>query len=277
MILDFIIIQTNIWKIRKLNKQYSHLKQSAINRKLGLPPPQTSLQKITKPFLIPLYKWKLLDEKVPEELSLETDKKPHKYEFFHRIWMKKLTKKDRDCLKVVGNHFIGLLIGWSVFIFDYYLAQEDHLMLIIKSSIMLIFISLSMAFVKYIRCLMLVALPMISSTRSRAILSTFLIIGLINGPLRNARLNLIESWESFKCGARLGKRVVNADVKGSNAYKWTSKLFGDFQDAFKHMNDVADGVAKQLDIACDKMTEMIEQLKEIKDAIVSACNGRHRK
>ncbi|XP_074603987.1 DC-STAMP domain-containing protein 2-like [Brevipalpus obovatus] len=272
-ILNFVINQRKLYVIKKQHKKFMHYKQCGINRELGLPDPLTRTQKIGRKIFFPCYALKLVKEKGPQKPPQKYEKKFKKARFLQEIWNNKLTNSQRECFESICFHFIGILIAWGVFLFNYYFTDEDFLQLIIKCSILLIFISLSMAFSKYIRCLILVALPMVSSSRTRAILLTYMLLGVINGPLRNTRVNIAVTWESFKCSRQYGENTVKVEVQGAETYKFVQSVLNSTQQCINRMAEAADMAASKADQAMEVFKNATVKVVEVIERFTTICNG----
>ncbi|XP_076802542.1 DC-STAMP domain-containing protein 2-like isoform X2 [Clavelina lepadiformis] len=125
------------------------------------------------------------------------------------------------------------------------------------------FISLGMAFLKPVRCIVALLLPTFSTGKGRSIIMAFSLMLVITGPSANIAYNYRQMSTSLTCGDELGFNVTQG----------LRPLVHDGKNAIlSTMEDTIDAIIEAVEEAEERYRKFSEKLKSVTDVIKSLNN-----
>lgn len=243
-------------ELQKLHKKFTYYKKCGVNRKLGLPPPWTFKGWIKKILLAPFRAF------LPEAaVMIEPEVKKLEKAKIIRLW-NSLPDSGRELIVTLIFFMIGTLLGWSIFVVSYNFGNENEVFMTIKCCLLLLFFSIGMAFVGHLRCIILIMIPVILSSRGRTILLTYLLLMTLNGPGSHIKHNLQQSWRSLKCTIDLLKRDSEETIKNSDVYQTVQKSLQSAKLATIRARERMKKFSQSVDEISKKFSTTIDQVKE---------------
>lgn len=161
----------------------------------------------------------------------------------------------RPLVKSIIGFVVGLVGAWLVFALVFYQFRSPRAISIGTCVILAIFLSLGLALSKYIRLLVMVALPSLCSSTTRAVILTVVLVLVVQGPFLNIAFNASALGEAISCTSDNTKDEV----------KTTSDRFlFPVTNAFNVIKNATQEFERKMQ---EKMQHIIDVLENAKDVL----------
>ena len=138
-------------------------------------------------------------------------------------------------INIIFYFLIGILYSVIIFVFSIHqLENIDRKFSLVVFLLMMILISTTMAFNMQVRCVMSLTVFNFVFKTAKIMLTSYVLVGILNGPIQNSIHNIEEMSESFKCQFEFNRNM--SQISKSKA-QMNQNLVREIQSAASEMAD----------------------------------------